>query len=70
MIDLILNLLWRLLKNTVSKAILLDVTHYFLWIIIVDLILPLLEDVVDNVWRSVGLEKLGIVVGLSQHVVK
>ena len=45
-----------------------DVPTDLLLVTIVDLILPGLEDAIDDFWWCVGLEELGLIECLRQHV--
>ena len=60
----------RSLENAVRRALVADITHHLLGVVLIDLALPLLEDVINDLGGCVGLEQLGLVVGLREHVVE
>ena len=53
-----------------SQATFLNITHYFLLIIIISLIFPLFEDIIYYFRRGICLEQLRFIVCLSQHIVE
>ena len=60
----------RSLENAVRRALVADIAHHLLGVVLIDLALPLREDVINDLGGCVGLEQLGLVVGLREHVVE